>query len=113
MTFDYNYRLAGIGTDTQFSYDGRGNRLSATRAGVTTQYIYDPWGNLLADSDSNGNTHKYIFGKGLLAVATASGRYCYHFDGTGNTVALTAMTQAIVNSSKGLPDKWVVKFLPL
>ena len=98
LTFDYNHRLVEIGSDTQFSYDGRGHRLIATRAGVTTQYIYDPWGNLMADVDSNGVTHKYIYGKGILAVATSSARYCYHFDGTGNTVAITDMTQAIVNS---------------
>jgi RHS repeat-associated protein len=52
----------------------------------------------MADVDSNGVTHKYIYGKGLLAVETSSARYCYHFDGTGNTVAITDMTQAIVNS---------------
>ena len=98
LTFDYNHRLVEIGGDTQFSYDGRGHRLIATRAGVTTHYIYDPRGNLMADVDSNGVTRKYIYGKGLLAVATSAARYCYHFDGTGNTVALTDMTQAIVNS---------------
>ena len=98
LTFDFNHRLIGTGSDTQFSYDGRGNRLSATRAGVTTHYIYDPWGNLVADSDSNGVTHKYIYGKGLLAMATTSGRYCYHFNGTGSTVALTDMNQNVVNS---------------
>ena len=44
LTFDYNRRLVEIGDDIQFSYDGRGNCLSATRAGVTTHYIYDPGG---------------------------------------------------------------------
>ncbi|MGO9020298.1 MAG: RHS repeat domain-containing protein [Syntrophobacteraceae bacterium] len=134
LTFDYNHRLVEVGSDTQFSYDGRGNRLSATRAGVTTGYIYDPltyrvssdtheqcavvprppysdiprvarqapgtgaWGNLMADADSNGVTHKYIYGRGLLAVATSNARYCYHFNGTGSTVAITDMNQNIVNS---------------
>jgi len=98
LTFDYNHRLIAIGSDTQFSYDGRGSRLVATRAGVTTHYIYDPWGNLMADADSNGVTHKYIYGKGLLALVTPSARYCYHFNGTGSTVAITDMTQAVVNS---------------
>ena len=67
-TYDYEGQLANAGgtgldlrlqppacrqseTDTQFSYDGRGNRLIATRAGVTTRYIYDPWGNLMAEAD--------------------------------------------------------------
>ena len=43
-------------------------------------------------------TSKYIYGKGLLAMVTSSGRYCYHFNGTGSTVAITDMTQAVVNS---------------
>jgi RHS repeat-associated protein len=98
LVFDYNRRLVAIGTDTQFSYDGRGNRLIATRSGVTTRYIYDPWGNLMAEADSNGITRKYIYGKGLLAIATPSARYCYHFNGTGSTVAITDMSQAVVNS---------------
>ena len=91
LTFDFNHRLVQVGSDTQFSYDGRGNRLSATRAGVTTHYVYDPWGNLVADADSNGVTHKYVYGKGLLAMATSSARYCYHFNGIGSTVAITDM----------------------
>jgi RHS repeat-associated protein len=52
----------------------------------------------LADSDSNGVTHKYIYGKGLLAVVTSAGRYCYHFNATGSTVALTDVNQNVVNS---------------
>jgi RHS repeat-associated protein len=98
-TFDYNHRVVGIGSDTTFSYDGRANRLSATRAGVTTHYIYDPRGNLLAEADASNNiTRTYVYGKGLLAMATSSGRYCYHFDGTGSTAAVTDMTQAVANS---------------
>ena len=52
----------------------------------------------MADADSNGVTHKYIYGKGLLAVATSSARYCYHFNGTGSTVALYRLSQDVVNS---------------
>ncbi len=99
LTFDYNHRLVEIGGDTQFSYDGRGNRLIATRAGVTTHYVYDPWGNLIAQTDGSNNiTAKYVYGRGLLAMATSSGRYCYHFNGTASTVAITDMNQNIVNS---------------
>ncbi|SPF44946.1 hypothetical protein SBDP1_520001 [Syntrophobacter sp. SbD1] len=31
-------------------------------------------------------------------MATSAGRYCYHFNGTGSTAALTDMTGAVVNS---------------
>jgi RHS repeat-associated protein len=86
------------GSEAQFAYDGRGNRLSATRDGVTTHYIYDPRGNLLAEADgSNHITRKYIYGQGLLAMATADARYCYHFNATGSTIALTDMSQSVAN----------------
>jgi len=98
FTFDCDQRLIGIDTGTQFFYDGRGNRLKAIRGGVTTFYIYDPWGNLLAEADANGITRKYVYGNGLLALATSSDLYCYHFDATGNTIALTDMAQTVVNS---------------
>ena len=97
-TFDCDHRLIGIGTGTQFMYDGLGNRLGVVRGGVTTRYIYDPYGNILAEADANGITRKYIYGSGLLAVATSDARYCYHFDATGHTIALTDMTGTVVNS---------------
>jgi len=98
FTFDCDQRLIGIDTGTQFFYDGRGNRLKAIRGGVTTYYIYDPWGNLLAEADANGITRKCVYGNGLLALATSLDLYCYHFDATGNTIALTDMAQTVVNS---------------
>ena len=53
----------------------------------------------MAEADSLNNiTRKYVYGKGLLAVATSSGRYCYHFNGTGSTVAMTDMSGSVVNS---------------
>ena len=79
LAFDYDHRLATIGTDTQFRYDGRGNRLSVTRAGSETLHVYDPWGNLLATWDGTG-LRKYIYGSGLIAMQTGSARYCYHFN---------------------------------
>ena len=99
-SYDYEHRLAAIGSDARFEYDGRGNRLRATRGGVVTRYIYDPWGNLLAEADGDGNiTRTYIYGHGLLAMRTAGGDlYCYHFNATGSTVALTDSAGGIVSS---------------
>jgi len=66
---------------------------------VETRYIYDPWGNLLAEANaSNQITRKYIYGKGLIALVTPTARYCYHFDATGHTIALTDMAGTVVNS---------------
>jgi RHS repeat-associated protein len=83
-----------------FAYDGAGNRIAATRNGVTTRYIYDPAGNLLATADENNTILSYfVHGQGLLAMVTPDNQtYCYHFDGTGNPVAMTDSSQYSVNS---------------
>jgi RHS repeat-associated protein len=96
--FDYEHRLTGMGS-TSFSYDGSGNRLQAVQSGVTTRYIYDMKGNILAEADGNNNiTRYYIYGKGLLAMVTPAGQvYCYHYNATGSTIALTDQSQAMVN----------------
>ena len=57
-TFDNEQRLTGIGADT-FYYDGAGNRLKATRSGVTTKYIYDAYGNLIAEADGENVIRRY------------------------------------------------------
>jgi RHS repeat-associated protein len=97
--FDYEHRLTGIDTASQFVYDSRGNRLQATRDGTVTRYIYDMAGNLLAEADGSNNiTHYYIHGQGLLAMATPADQlYCYHYNATGSTVAITDSSRAVVN----------------
>ncbi|KQC06937.1 MAG: hypothetical protein APR62_07285 [Smithella sp. SDB] len=100
-TFDYEHRLKTItGTNAaQFFYDGSGNRLKATRSGVTTKYIYDANGRLLAEADANNNITKYyVYGNGLLAMVTPEGQtYCYHYNGIGSTIAMTNASQEIIN----------------
>jgi RHS repeat-associated protein len=97
-TFDGANRLTAYGTSS-FSYDGANHRLKATRSGTTNKYVYDAAGHLLVEEDGNGNILMYfIYGKGLLAWVDASGNmYCYHFDGNGNTVAVTDVNQKVVN----------------
>lgn len=97
-TFDYDHRLSGFGANS-YSYDGNSNRLKAIRSGVTTRYIYDAAGNLLAEADgSNVITRYYIHGQGLLAMTTPANQvYCYHYNATASTVALTDQSQAVVN----------------
>lgn len=90
-TFDFEHRLTGIGSAASFTYNGLGNRIRAVRGSETTNYIYDASGNLLAEADSqNRITRYYIYGQGLLSMITLeNASYCYHFDGNGNTIALT------------------------
>ncbi|MBI5055168.1 MAG: choice-of-anchor D domain-containing protein [Nitrospirae bacterium] len=98
-SFDYEHRLTGIGSNIQFSYDLVGNRLQAERNGVTTRYIYDAGGNLLAEADGSNNiTRYYIHGLGLLAMVTPGNQtYCYHFNAVGSTIAMTDLSQSLVN----------------
>ncbi len=100
-TFDYEHRLTAIGS-TQFAYDGSGKRLQAVRSGTTTRYIHDPAGNVLAEADGQNNiTRIYVYGKGLLAMVLPATQqdqvYCYHYNATGSTIAVTDGSQAVVN----------------
>jgi len=98
FTFDQEHRLTGA-AGASYSYDGAGNRLQKVSSGATTRYIYDAGGNLLAEADGSNNiTRYYIYGKGLLAMVTPAGDvYCYHFNPTGSTVAITDHDQVMVN----------------
>ena len=101
-TFDYEHRLVsssdGI-TSVQYVYDGKGNRLQATRNGVITRYVYDAAGNLIAEANASNNiTRYYIYGAGLLAIVTPTDVvYTYHFNANGNTIAITDASQTMVN----------------
>jgi len=99
FSFDAARRLTGFGANS-YQYDGVGNRLLATRDGVTTQYVYDAAGNLLAEADGTGTLQRYyIHGLGLLTMVDAQTDevYVYHHDGTGHTVAMTDATETVVN----------------
>jgi len=101
-SFDYEHRLTVIsdgGNNEIFSYDGAGNRLQATKNGTITRYVYDMMGNLIAEADGNNLISRYfIHGAGLMAMVTSdNGLYCYHFDATGHTVALTNSGKTMVN----------------
>lgn len=99
--FDYEHRLTTIdSTSYQYVYDGRGNRIQATRNGTATRYIYDAAGNLIAEVDGSNNiTRYYIYGVGLTAMVTpADALYCYHFNATGSTIAITNSSGTVVSS---------------
>jgi RHS repeat-associated protein len=107
--FDYEHRLVSAGT-AEYLYDGDGNRLQATRDGVTTRYIYDDSGNLIAEADEyNTITRYYIYGQGLLAMVNPYNEvYCYHFNATGSIMAITNQNQEIVNKYAYTPFGLIV-----
>ncbi|BCO31669.1 hypothetical protein TspCOW1_17720 [Thiohalobacter sp. COW1] len=110
LAFDPAHRLVGLGADTQYAYDGAGNRLAATRDGVTTQYIHDAAGNLIAEADAGGTiTRHYVHGQGLIALIEGDTAYTYHFDALGSTVAITDADEAIVNAYSYRPYGRVVE----
>ncbi|BCO31672.1 hypothetical protein TspCOW1_17750 [Thiohalobacter sp. COW1] len=109
LAFDPAHRLVGLGADTQYAYDGAGNRLTATRDGETTQYIHDAAGNLIAEADVGGTiTRHYVHGQGLIALIEDGTAYTYHFDALGSTVALTDADEQIVNAYSYRPYGRVV-----
>ncbi|MBV5348034.1 DUF1566 domain-containing protein [bacterium] len=83
----------GILTD-RYTYDGDGRRVARTTGAQTTRYVLDPTGGdlyaLLAETDSaNKPLRYYLYGEGLVAQIFGTSHRYYHFDQTGNTLALT------------------------
>ncbi|MBR6064657.1 MAG: S-layer homology domain-containing protein [Bacteroidales bacterium] len=89
-----------------YTYDGLGNRRSATRNGVTRQYVLDLLGsmsNVLMETDGSGNAlFYYVYGaNGLVSRIDANNdtRY-YVYDYRGSTVAMTDATNAATVTHK-------------
>ena len=102
--FDHTHRLKRVTSGElvfmEYFYDAGGNRLQTIRDGLhVTRYVYDASGNLIAETDGNNNVLRYyIYGAGLVAMATADGEFhSYHYDYTGNTMALADESGNIVN----------------
>ena len=76
------------------AYDALGNRVGVSADGTPTRYLAVPWQGkvrLLAQMDSSNSVlARYIYADGVAARIAADGSALYyHFDYTGNTVALT------------------------
>ncbi len=90
--------------NSQYGYNGRGDRIISAYNGQTTEYLLDqnvPLTNVLAEMDNSGNIMAYyIYGRGLVEKINASdtSQYVYHLDGIGSVVAITDSTQNIANS---------------
>lgn len=83
----------GTLTDS-YVYDGDGRRMARRTGTQTTRYVLDPTGgdlySVLAETDgSNKVLRYYIYGEGLVSQIAGGAHRYYHFDQSGNTLALT------------------------
>jgi len=106
-TFAYDAigRLAGVNGDNaiSYTYDTAGLRVVRTNNGTVRRFVYDLSGaapRLVMEADaSNTPVAWYVYGLGLLWKVVADGTpYFYHFDGDGNTVALSTPASGVVNT---------------
>jgi YD repeat-containing protein len=122
MTYRYDARgnLTAIegGLNINFNYDAFG-RLQSLAGDAGGSYVYDSTGlrasrddrrvvydlsgdrpRVVMETDASGAPIAwYVYGLGLLWKVTADGTpYFYHFDGDGNTVALSNPTAGVVNT---------------
>ena len=99
MTYDIVNNLTGISGDftASYTYDGLGQRRSATRGGTTTKYVLSGK-NVVAETNASGNVkYYYIYGPtGLLARITPSGTTRYYVSDIRGSVL--AMTDATTNA---------------
>ncbi|MDG9667079.1 DUF6531 domain-containing protein [Hahella sp. CR1] len=95
--YDFADRLMELsiaGTKISYKYDGVGNRYIRTQNSITTRFTLDTntsLTNILAETDSSNSINAYnVYGLGLIARIEADDTaHYYHYDSTGNTVALT------------------------
>lgn len=98
--YDTKNNLTSISGDftASYTYDGLGNRRSATRNGTTRRYVLDLLGNMsnvLMETDASGNVvFYYIYGvSGLVSRIDASNNTRYYvYDYRGSTVAMMDAT---------------------
>jgi RHS repeat-associated protein len=110
--YDFENRLAsftpGAGPGNAFVYDGDGNRVGKTVAGVTTNYLVDtnnPTGYAqVVEELQNGNvTRSYTYGHDLISqrcpVPTANCSLSFYgYDGHGNVRLLTDAAGAVTDT---------------
>jgi RHS repeat-associated protein len=103
--YDFENRLVQAGAGISIVYDGDGNRVSKTVAGVTTTYLVadqNPTGyaQVIEEDDSTGAARQYTYGLELISrwdTNTGLSIYYVH-DGHGSVRALTNQTGAVTDT---------------
>jgi len=86
---------------TNYSYDGKGQRVSKDVNGVKTIFIFNKDGKLIAEADTSGAVQKdyvYFAGKPVAMATTGASpaTYYYHVDHLGTPQVLTNQAQSVV-----------------
>jgi len=93
----------------EYVYSGADDRIATVKNGVATRYVLDVNRKLpavIARTNETGSARDFfVYGPaGLLSRITQKGdHYTYHFDPTGNTIALTDDSGNMINSYSYLP----------
>ena len=83
--------VTGGSVNTQYRYDGDGNRVSQQVPAGTYAYVIDPVIGLtvvLNEVGPDGNID-YVFGNSVISANSASYQYFHQYDGLGSTINLT------------------------
>lgn len=101
-TYDPENRPTSLilgGKTRMYAYDGLGNRVRVQVGSSVRNIHYDPLGRVVFETNASGQiTANYIYaGDRLVASGTTAGGFVFHHqDKTGNTLALTDDTGAVV-----------------
>ena len=89
-TYDSANRLISAGGHT-YTYNAEDVRIRNLCSDADTTYTYDVNCKLnrLLSKTTNGNTTKYVYGRGLIGEEKCNAFKTYHFDARGSTIALT------------------------
>jgi CSLREA domain-containing protein/RHS repeat-associated protein len=108
-TYDSADRLISVTSSTgtvTMDYDGLGQRLTMTAAGVTTEYVLDNpltgTGSQILEAIAQGHTTRYLYGMGLIGEQTNSWAYDLQ-DGTNTPRQLVDASAAITFSAAYTP----------
>jgi RHS repeat-associated protein len=99
--YDPENRLSEInqnGHKTTYTYDGLGNRTRTVSGDQSRRFYYDLQGRLLFEANQSGPIVSYYIYRNYILAALGSsegGFHFYHFDKTGNTIALTDVNGSI------------------
>ena len=119
MIFNYAYdalnRLSTVSgaVNSQYRYDGDGNRISQVVSGGTYQYINDAASGLpvvLSESGPDGNID-YMYGLSTISETSPALQYYYQSDALGSAVGLTDATGALKASYSY--DPWGKLLVPI